>query len=286
VGEGTVKDLRLSFQYHKTAADLGVIDSQYRLHVFFFSKDDEHMDYELGRQYLEKAAKQEHIASEKLLARCYLTPDFGFEDERLFVFWMTKAAEHGDAEAQRILGESYIRLDDGILPKDYKKASYWLYKAAEQNDFHAMILMAEIYSDCEGLPIDTKLAIFYLDKAEKLINKDVSSSDCENAAKILKNLDNTRYTRWLNAARKKGSTHACCLLAYYYINEKQMYEEGFEVLMEAHEKGDVEATRLLGMCYKNGIGVKKDKSTAKKLLRIAADAGDKDAAAELKKFLF
>jgi len=284
--EGTVKDLRLSFQYHKTAADLGVIDSQYRLHVFFFSKDDEHMDYELGRQYLEKAAKQEHIASEKLLARCYLTPDFGFEDERLFVFWMTKAAEHGDAEAQRILGESYIRLDDGILPKDYKKASYWLYKAAEQNDFHAMILMAEIYSDGEGLPIDTKLAIFYLDKAEKLINKDVSSSDCENAAKILKNLDNTRYTRWLNAARKKGSTHACCLLAYYYINEKQMYEEGFEVLMEAHEKGDVEATRLLGMCYKNGIGVKKDKSTAKKLLRIAADAGDKDAAAELKKFLF
>lgn len=285
-GEGTEKNLQLSFQYHKNAADLGSRDSQYRLHVFYLDKDDQHMDYELGRQYLEKAAEQGHTASQKLLARCYFIPDFGFEDEQKFVYWMTKAAEEGDAEAQCILGESYMRLDDSVVPKNYKKASYWLYKAAEQDYFHAMVLMAEIYSDGIELPKDTKLVLFYLDKAEKLINNDVSSDDCELAAEVLQDIDKTRYVRWLLAARKKGSTDACRQLAFYYINEKHQYEEGIHALTEAHEKGDIESTRLLGICYKNGIGLKKDKSAAKRLLRIAADAGDKEAAAELKKIFF
>lgn len=84
----------------------------------------------------------------------------------------------------------------------------------------------------------------------------------------------------------KGSLSAPCRLALYYINERKLYDKGFSVLEKAYEKGSVEATRLLGLCYKNGIGVKKNRSKAKALLREAEKKGDEDAAAELKKFIF
>lgn len=65
-----------------------------------------------------------------------------------------------------------------------------------------------------------------------------------------------------------------------------MYDKGFSVFEKAHKDGSVEATRLLGLCYKYGIGVKKNRAEAKALLKEAADKGNRDAIAELKKFLF
>lgn len=55
---------------------------------------------------------------------------------------------------------------------------------------------------------------------------------------------------------------------------------------KAYADGSTEVTRLLGLCCKNGIGVKKNRSKAKVLLKEAAEKGNQDAAEELKKFLF
>lgn len=92
--------------------------------------------------------------------------------------------------------------------------------------------------------------------------------------------------QWYLKAIDKGSFSAACELALYYINERKLYDKGYSVLEKAHEGGSIKATRLLGLCYKNGIGVKKNRSKAKALLREAAQKGDQDAAAELKKFIF
>lgn len=91
---------------------------------------------------------------------------------------------------------------------------------------------------------------------------------------------------WYLKAVEKGSLSAACKLGYYYVNERQMYDKGFSILEKAYAGGSTEATRLLGLCYKNGIGVKKNRSKAKALLKEAAEKGDEDAAAELKKFIF
>lgn len=92
--------------------------------------------------------------------------------------------------------------------------------------------------------------------------------------------------KWYLKAKEKGSLSACCRLAFYYINEKHLYDKGFAVLEEACKHGSIEGTRLLGLCYKNGIGVKKSRSKAKALLKEAAQKGDEEAAEELKKFIF
>lgn len=42
----------------------------------------------------------------------------------------------------------------------------------------------------------------------------------------------------------------------------------------------------MGRIYRNGIGVPKDRTKAKALLRKAADLGSKEAAAELRTFWF
>ena len=50
---------------------------------------------------------------------------------------LTKAAEQGDAEAQRELGNCY---DKGYgVPKDEKKAAYWYNKAAEREKYFSNI---------------------------------------------------------------------------------------------------------------------------------------------------
>ena len=87
--------------------------------------------------------------------------------------------------------------------------------------------------------------------------------------------------KWYLKAVEKGSLSAACKLGYYYINERKMYDKGFSVIEKAYTKGSTEATRILGLCYKNGIGVKKNRSKAKALLKEAAANGDSDASAEL-----
>lgn len=71
--------------------------------------DDGYKNYALGRQYLEKSVVQGDVLAQKLFAKCYTGLFFVEEDEK-FVYWMRKAAEQKDPEAQRILGEVKICL--------------------------------------------------------------------------------------------------------------------------------------------------------------------------------
>lgn len=85
---------------------------------------------------------------------------------------------------------------------------------------------------------------------------------------------------------EKGVLSAPCKLAVYYINERKLYDKGFSILENAYVKGSMEAICFRGLCYKRGIGVKKNRLKAKELLRKAVDKGDVDAVTELKKLYF
>lgn len=87
-------------------------------------------------------------------------------------------------------------------------------------------------------------------------------------------------------AKQKGSPDALCELALYYIKDKKAHNKVFAFLKEAYEKGAINAGRLLGLCYKSGIGVKRNRSKAKALFAEAARQGDTQARAELSKMWF
>ena len=129
------------------------------------------------------------------------------------------------------------------------------------------------------------------------IKKEENESESSNLAYLLGQIYYNGYRvtaskseaeKWYQRAIKKGSLAACCKLASYYINYihgQQIYNIGFTLLDGAYKRGSVEGTRLLGLCYKDGIGVKKDLSKAKALLKEASQKGDIAATEELKKFL-
>lgn len=96
----------------------------------------------------------------------------------------------------------------------------------------------------------------------------------------------SKAEEWYLKAREKGSLSACCWLGFYYINDQQLYDRGIAVLEEAREQGSVEGTQLLALCYKNGIGVKKSRSKAKKLLKETVGKCDGDIMEKLRNYLF
>lgn len=92
--------------------------------------------------------------------------------------------------------------------------------------------------------------------------------------------------KWYLKSIEKGSVSARCKLAQYYIKEQYQYVKGFKLIEQAYRFGSLEGTRLLGLCYRDGIGVKRNRRMAKALLREAADKGDTGAIEELKMFIF
>ena len=295
-GLGVEVDKDKAFTYYVKAAELGEKRAQCELYNFYFFNEN-YKDYQLGKKYLEMAAKQEYAVAEKELALLYIGRYDFEEDDEQFVYWLKRAALHGDVEAQRILGEAYYQFGDpSVLPVNYEDACQWLEKAAENGDVQACIDLAELYLSGEGLTKDLVKVREYLNKAEMFLNKvkDNSYNNRKAISKLYYDVaqlyvllgDNGTAEKNYVLAKEKGEIAACCKLALIYVNEKQLYSKGFALLDEAHEKGSIEGTRLLGLCYKAGIGCKKSRSKAKALFKEAADQGDEEAKAELKKFRF
>ena len=64
------------------------------------------------------------------------------------VYWFTKAAEQGNAEAQFALGFCYAN-GEGI-EQNYEQAVYWYAKAAEQDNMDALYNLGKCYERGEG----------------------------------------------------------------------------------------------------------------------------------------
>ena len=93
----------------------------------------------------------------------------------------------------------------------------------------------------------------------------------------------TESKKWFMIAKDKGSLKAIFELALYYNKDRKEQKKMFKLLQEAYENGAVDGARLLGLCYKSGIGVMKSRSKAMSLLIKAARQGDREASIEIEK---
>lgn len=85
--------------------------------------------------------------------------------------------------------------------------------------------------------------------------------------------DKQEAEKWTKVAIQNGDMSAACKFAIELCNDSKRYSEAFEYAKLAHEHGNYQGTFLLGQCYKKGVGVKKDRSKAKELLKIAKANG-------------
>jgi TPR repeat protein len=64
--------------------------------------------------------------------------------------WWRTAAERGDVDAQRTLGQFFA--NDFYGPPDFKSAFQWLSRAANQGDAHAQTELSHMYLKGQGVP--------------------------------------------------------------------------------------------------------------------------------------
>ncbi len=69
-------------------------------------------------------------------------------------YWLVKAAEQGDAEAQNHLGLQYLGGPGNVVVQDYCEAAKWFRKAAEQGYVYGQVNIGECYRDGVGVAVD------------------------------------------------------------------------------------------------------------------------------------
>src|SRR5690606_16930031 len=90
-----------------------------------------------------KSAKQGNTNAQANLGIIYATDDRQIKkDEKKAIKWFTKAAEHGHAGAQRLLGEMYA---NGLgVEQDVNEAISWYSLAAKQGDVETIKYLKEL----------------------------------------------------------------------------------------------------------------------------------------------
>lgn len=196
---------------------------------------------------MEMTAESGEVDAQKLLSRMYIS-DLGFNEDYKFAYWMKKAAEQGDAEAERIYGEAILHFDnDQVLPKDYSEAHKWLSQAATQGDVVAMVDLSELWSMGGDIPPSANFAYtFSVDAINILKNKNRFNQESGNVDDTMKLLK--RVAQALTVTGK----------LYERDSNSEKSFECYQIAVTIEENG--ERCRLLGKCYKNGSGVKKIES--------------------------
>ena len=195
------------------------------------------------------------------------------------IFWLTKAAELGDAASQNNVGLYYYRGTD--VPQDYEKALYWFRKAAEQDEMYALYNLGICYYYGHGVKQDYKQAYeWYLKSAEyDYANAENYIGLCyENGYGVKQ--DYKQAVEWFNKAVEKNDKHALYNLGrcYYYGRGVDMdYKRAVELFKKSAEQGHPNAENYIGICYENGYGVTQDYKQAVKWYRKAAEQGERYA---------
>lgn len=249
-------------------------------------------------KWLEKATEKGEVRATVLLAEIYATVD-GYKNDQKFTHF-SEAAERLITEKDKS-GSSFGSEHETLADLFYKIGSDKNTRQKAYDHYcHAFLAgqRSALYDLSWMFFIDGYSNLFFKKTPEELLGIMIEEEDKSQSSSLAYllgliyfngykiNENKAVAENWYLKAIEKGSLSAACKLAYYYINERHMYDKGFIVLEKAYENGSIEAARLLGLCYKSGIGVKKNRSIATAFLKEAANQGDSDAAAELKKFIF
>ncbi|MBP3556324.1 MAG: sel1 repeat family protein [Thermoguttaceae bacterium] len=184
---------------------------------------------------------------------------------------LLKAAESGDAEATRELGDRYR---DGIgVEQDSNRAVELYRQAAESGDAEAMRELGDCYRYGIGVEQDLEKAFAWYRKYARAWEaaEDAKWDERYRVATAQEREDEVAATKELawssfecyNSERRGG----------WLIDAVQ----AFFWFRKAAETGDAEAMFGLGNCYERGIGVAKDAKRAFEFYCRAAEAGNAEA---------
>ena len=218
------------------------VEQDYKKAVYWYEKGLK-QEKHLVAKYGEENEKELFVPAQYNLAQCYYEGDGVEQNYEKAVYWYTKAAKLGDADAQNNLGNCYQN-GEGV-EQDYEKAVYWYTKAAKLGDADAQNNLGNCYQNGEGVEQDYEKAVHWYRKAAKQGNQEAQKR--------------------LNEINKQSqqNTNVSASYAAMYNNEKptQQNNEIADLIQKA-QAGDVEALCKLGTHYYNGNKVEQNYNEA------------------------
>lgn len=112
---------------------------------------------------IRKAAEQGDAPAQRRLGACYANGEGVTKDNTEAVRWYQKAAEQRDVFAQSMLGTHF---DKAIgVRQDYTVAAQWYFKAAEQGDAMSQFMLGSYFDEGKGVPKDGATAAQWFRRA-------------------------------------------------------------------------------------------------------------------------
>ena len=242
-------------------------------------------DYASAVYWYRKAAEQGNARAQKNLGYCYQYGQGVTQDYYEAVKWYRKAAEQGFARAQCNLGYCYEY--GHSVTKNITEAVKWYRKAAEQGLADAQCNLGYCYESGQGVTQDYYEAVKWYRKAAE---QGHARGQCnlgycyESGQGVTK--DYYEAVKWYRKAAEQGNTQAQFNLGYCYESGQgvtQDYYEAVKWYRKAAEQGHARAQNNLGACYEDGQGVTKNITEAVKWYRKAAEQGHEKAKNNLKR---
>jgi TPR repeat protein len=239
-GRSVPEDRDEAERWYLKAAQQGDALAQYQLGTLYLESGT----YGEAARWLLRAARQGHIESALELAFEYGTgrrwaPRDYVEANR----WYRTAAEHGDATAQRCLGEHHHRGEGVAL--NYAEAMHWYRKAAAQGEPMAQWEIGNLYRDGLGVEQDYEEAM-----------------------------------RWYHAAAVTDQVEALVDIGNLHRDGRgvvQDYAQAMRWFEKAATSGNAQAQYELGVLYANGWGTARDLDKARFWMSRSAKGGVNEA---------
>jgi len=243
-------------------------------------------DREKAAFWYERAALQGHAGATAALTSLRMGGGAGGEElVRVFQLWL-RAAQQGDAEAQRRVGEFYLHGTgtESSLPE----ARRWLTAAARQGYVPAMVLLGGMILEHRGAdPDQAQEAVDMFRRAAAAGNLDAQY----NLGVCLRRglgveQDHLEAERIYRTAAQRG--HRSAQLALGALIEQRASSdvdlvEAASWYRLAADAGHPSAMAALAQLYESGRGVSADRSAALALYRQAVAAGNSSAGPEVRR---
>lgn len=251
-GIGTEKNAGSAVEWFKRAESESTA-AAYTLGKMYYEGKEVRTDYrEAEKHLLQAAAKDGSDRAELLLGKIYSSNDMIMRNISKAVTWLTRAVEHGNADAAYRLSTIYSDESDAYV-HDSDLALIWLNKAiemytakAEEGNHFAALSLGKIYADKNCTAYNVELGEKWLLKAAESETKCAASAEYA-LGKLYMSDDVMRYgdaVKWLSLSFEHNNNHAAFAMAKIYTDEKTGLVN-FPSALEWLEKAKIGAVQSL-----------------------------------------
>lgn len=242
------------------SAENGSVNSLYILAGYYLKKSSENYDEKKALNYLEKAAKKDHLEAQILLGLTYIQPDKTFDqidikqDLKRAEKLVRAAANQGSFEGLLALAEWYSKT------QKHKKAFKLYEEVAAHKDPIGELYMGTAYNYGRGVKAnDSKAFEWYLKSAKNgNINAQSNVGTYYKQGKgVEKNI--TESLKWHKSAAAQGSAIAQFNMGVNYLvsyGVVQDFSKAVEYLSLSAQQGIEPACKTLEQMKVNGDGGK------------------------------